>query len=418
MNCSCVSYTFTVTIDKNLPSQVLVAVISLGSELITFVLPYIAAAVFLVVHFFNVHVRPALSGLMHSCGSVCENAIKAVTPVWNEVRDQVWSFVIDVVGPNMSSLVRDSPHVVVGFATLFSLLLARRLYVSHLRIKREKAIQEFLDKVADGIMHDIDEIARVIVQQSKEVSKEVSNGPSVDDEEDTEPVCDDGFSPSGCDLYPIPSNPPKELKPQDLSKLLSEPPHDWDMDDEDEDEDDEDEDEDEDDEDDDDSDSDDEFNDPTYVPGEDEDAFTPRNYRYRAARSARRNGKTSVKTSGAKVAKVDPNASNPLYILNPTTGKYVKREGAVGRRILAAQVKDEKADEKADGKKVRKPLSAYMHFTKDARLRIIKRNPECRFGEIGKMLGKEWRELSESDKAVYYKMAEDDRRRYETEVGL
>ena len=229
---------------------------------------------------------------------------------------------------------------------------------------------------------------------------------------------DDEVSPCGCtncthppeyedDAEDDDAEPETDLKPQDLSKRLSEPPRDWDMDESDDDDDDEDESED------------DEFNDPTYVPGDDSDGFGPRSYR--AARAARRNGKACDADKTAS----DPKASDPeRYILNPVTNKYVLKSGAVGKRILRDSGADSdgaktkaKAKPTRDPKIPKMPLSAYMHFTRDARPRIIKRNPELRFGEIGKMLGQEWRELSETAKQVYCKMAADDKIRFERERG-
>ncbi|KIZ15658.1 hypothetical protein SNA_25260 [Streptomyces natalensis ATCC 27448] len=56
-----------------------------------------------------------------------------------------------------------------------------------------------------------------------------------------------------------------------------------------------------------------------------------------------------------------------------------------------------------------------MFYSQDNRERVKKENPDVSFGEIGKILGREWSELSEPDKAPYMKKAERDKRRYEAE---
>lgn len=45
-------------------------------------------------------------------------------------------------------------------------------------------------------------------------------------------------------------------------------------------------------------------------------------------------------------------------------------------------------------------LSAYMFFVSDWRERIIAENPSASFGEVGKLLGARWKEMSESEKKV------------------
>ncbi|KAL2914143.1 Non-histone chromosomal protein 6 [Polyrhizophydium stewartii] len=65
----------------------------------------------------------------------------------------------------------------------------------------------------------------------------------------------------------------------------------------------------------------------------------------------------------------------------------------------------------------KKPLSAFMIFSKENRPRIKEENPDASFGEIGKLLGAAWRELSEKEKQVYNDKADEDKARYDQEVA-
>jgi hypothetical protein len=55
---------------------------------------------------------------------------------------------------------------------------------------------------------------------------------------------------------------------------------------------------------------------------------------------------------------------------------------------------------KKDPKAPKRPLSAYMFFSQDWRERVKTENPNASFGEIGKLLGAKWKELSDEEKKV------------------
>ncbi|CAI5487611.1 unnamed protein product [Closterium sp. Naga37s-1] len=58
----------------------------------------------------------------------------------------------------------------------------------------------------------------------------------------------------------------------------------------------------------------------------------------------------------------------------------------------------------------------FMFFAKDNRDKVKKESPTASFGEIGKLLGQRWGSLESSEKAVYLKMAEEDKSRYVEET--
>jgi len=74
---------------------------------------------------------------------------------------------------------------------------------------------------------------------------------------------------------------------------------------------------------------------------------------------------------------------------------------------------------KKDGKdpnKPKRPIGPYMCFVKEERATVTERNPTLPFGQIGKILGEQWRNMSEADKAPYVAMATQDKDRHTEEM--
>jgi len=57
---------------------------------------------------------------------------------------------------------------------------------------------------------------------------------------------------------------------------------------------------------------------------------------------------------------------------------------------------------KKDPKAPKRALSAYMFFSQDWRERIKAENPDAGFGEVGKLLGAKWKEMSDEEKKVSF----------------
>ncbi|KAI7816691.1 high mobility group box domain-containing protein [Gamsiella multidivaricata] len=64
----------------------------------------------------------------------------------------------------------------------------------------------------------------------------------------------------------------------------------------------------------------------------------------------------------------------------------------------------------------KRPRNSYIFFTLMKRDDIKKKHPEFKPTEITKMLGEEWQKLSESEKESYGSMAENDKKRYQSEM--
>jgi hypothetical protein len=71
--------------------------------------------------------------------------------------------------------------------------------------------------------------------------------------------------------------------------------------------------------------------------------------------------------------------------------------------------------EKAVGPK--KPKSAFIFFSQERRLTLKVERPELGITDASKILGKEWRELTDADKQRFNELAVTDRARYAREKG-
>jgi len=63
-------------------------------------------------------------------------------------------------------------------------------------------------------------------------------------------------------------------------------------------------------------------------------------------------------------------------------------------------------------------LTAYMLFCRDHRVSVTKENPNITFGDIGKELGRQWKESEPTIKEKYENLAQQDKLRYEKEMEI
>ncbi|PWN49872.1 hypothetical protein IE53DRAFT_387883 [Violaceomyces palustris] len=70
---------------------------------------------------------------------------------------------------------------------------------------------------------------------------------------------------------------------------------------------------------------------------------------------------------------------------------------------------------KKDPAAPKRPLSAYMFFSQDHRDRVKADNPDAGFGDVGRLLGAKWKEMSDAEKKPYNDMANRDKVRAEQE---
>jgi len=73
-----------------------------------------------------------------------------------------------------------------------------------------------------------------------------------------------------------------------------------------------------------------------------------------------------------------------------------------------------------DPAKPKRPASGYLYFCQDARPKIMKKlnkkDKKPNLGDIAKVLGKEWGELSGAKRVVYLEKSKKDKERYEEEM--
>ncbi|KAF9993624.1 High mobility group protein 20A [Entomortierella chlamydospora] len=98
------------------------------------------------------------------------------------------------------------------------------------------------------------------------------------------------------------------------------------------------------------------------------------------------------------------NSMNNFHGGIPGMGPMSKKK----MKVVAPVVKDKNCP--------KRPRNSYIFFTLMKRDDIKKKHPEFKPTEITKMLGEEWQKLSESEKESYGSMAENDKKRYQSEM--
>ncbi|KAJ1668879.1 Non-histone chromosomal protein 6 [Coemansia sp. RSA 1813] len=63
----------------------------------------------------------------------------------------------------------------------------------------------------------------------------------------------------------------------------------------------------------------------------------------------------------------------------------------------------------------KRALSAYMFFSQANRATVRENNPDVSFGTIGKLLGEQWKGMTDAEKTPYTKKADEDKARYEAD---
>lgn len=84
------------------------------------------------------------------------------------------------------------------------------------------------------------------------------------------------------------------------------------------------------------------------------------------------------------------------------------------KKILRAHKRRRRA---ARAGKPKSSVSGYMRFVCASRPGVVEANPGITFQEIGRTLGKHWRELEHEQRQVYINEAIEDRKRYEKEMS-
>jgi sucrose-6F-phosphate phosphohydrolase len=71
---------------------------------------------------------------------------------------------------------------------------------------------------------------------------------------------------------------------------------------------------------------------------------------------------------------------------------------------------------KKDPNAPKKPLSAYIIFSKERRASVVAENPGMKVGEVAKVLGARWKAIGAEEKSVFEAKAKEDKVRYQAEM--
>ncbi len=68
--------------------------------------------------------------------------------------------------------------------------------------------------------------------------------------------------------------------------------------------------------------------------------------------------------------------------------------------------------------KVKRPMNAYMLFSKEKRADIIQQKPEfkSKVAEVAKLISNHWKQMTTEEKSKYLKMVEKNKKIYEIEI--
>jgi hypothetical protein len=77
-----------------------------------------------------------------------------------------------------------------------------------------------------------------------------------------------------------------------------------------------------------------------------------------------------------------------------------------------------KKSKTADPNRIKKPKSSFLHFSIQRRSELLKQDPNRKPVEMSVQIGAEWKQLTESEKAKYNAMYEEEKRAYEATLGM
>ena len=86
--------------------------------------------------------------------------------------------------------------------------------------------------------------------------------------------------------------------------------------------------------------------------------------------------------------------------------------------LLPPQCSDDLPQDKAGVAKPKRPVSAYNLFFKKRRRELVVDDRTITFSKIGKIIGKEWQETCEKERAQYQRLAKRDQLRYRQEIAI
>eukprot|EP01128_Nolandella_sp_AFSM9_P012839 TRINITY_DN9675_c0_g1_i1.p1 TRINITY_DN9675_c0_g1~~TRINITY_DN9675_c0_g1_i1.p1 ORF type:complete len:414 (+),score=80.55 TRINITY_DN9675_c0_g1_i1:22-1242(+) len=104
------------------------------------------------------------------------------------------------------------------------------------------------------------------------------------------------------------------------------------------------------------------------------------------------------------------------HLTNPHKDVLKKLIGDADVEVSASSPEKSSSPKTEMKKGPKKPLSAYLFFSMQSRESLKQEYPSLGFGELMKMVGNQWKTLSEEEKVPFQEMAANDKLRYQREV--
>ena len=83
---------------------------------------------------------------------------------------------------------------------------------------------------------------------------------------------------------------------------------------------------------------------------------------------------------------------------------------------MAAKEEEEKKEEEKDIVKPKRPTTAFIYFSVENRIKIMKNKPDTKMVDCSKISSEEWGKLTDAQKVKFNKMNEKSRERYDKEM--
>lgn len=127
----------------------------------------------------------------------------------------------------------------------------------------------------------------------------------------------------------------------------------------------------------------------------------------------------NVTTSPRKTT-TSPNTSparhSPKSLSSPAKSETPSPVAKKTKAKKQNEQKPKKGRSKKDPNAPKRPLSAFMYYSQHARAGTKEANPDASFGDLGRLLGASWKELSEQDRTPFTEKAAHDKQRYDQEM--
>jgi len=93
-----------------------------------------------------------------------------------------------------------------------------------------------------------------------------------------------------------------------------------------------------------------------------------------------------------------------------------RKKKSDGKEKKGSSKKDGGGKKDRDHNEPKRPPSAYLFFSKDEREKLKVEQPTLSFGDIGRLVGERWKEVTSATKLKYQKLADEAKKKYENDL--